>query len=127
MIKEENQSQNKDLKLQIKVTEEFKGTKTLEGKKLTDKMFNFVVLDKDGKEVSKGTNNKDGKITFEKMNFTKAGTYEYTVKEVVGSEPGVTYDTTEYKIKIVVTDKGGQLEAKVLNSSCVCGTKSVCW
>ena len=30
MIKEENQSQNKDLKLQIKVTEEFKGTKTLE-------------------------------------------------------------------------------------------------
>ena len=30
MIKEENQSQNKDLKPQIKVTEEFKGTKTLE-------------------------------------------------------------------------------------------------
>ena len=30
MIKEENQSQNKDLKPQIKVTEEFKGTKILE-------------------------------------------------------------------------------------------------
>ena len=30
MIKEENQSQNKDLKPQIKVTKEFKGTKTLE-------------------------------------------------------------------------------------------------
>ena len=30
MIKEEKQSQNKDLKPQIKVTEEFKGTKTLE-------------------------------------------------------------------------------------------------
>ena len=30
MIKEKNKSQNKDLKPQIKVTEEFKGTKTLE-------------------------------------------------------------------------------------------------
>ena len=30
MIKEENKNQNKDLKPQIKVTEEFKGTKTLE-------------------------------------------------------------------------------------------------
>ena len=30
MIKEENQSQNKDLNPQIKVTEEFKGTKPLE-------------------------------------------------------------------------------------------------
>ena len=29
MIKEENQSQNKDLKPQIKVTEEFKGTKRI--------------------------------------------------------------------------------------------------
>ena len=29
MIKEENQSQNKDLKSQIKVTEEFKGTKRI--------------------------------------------------------------------------------------------------
>ena len=30
MIKKENQSQNKDLKPQIKFTEEFKGTRTLE-------------------------------------------------------------------------------------------------
>ena len=30
MIKEENKNQNTDLKPQIKVTDEFKGTKTLE-------------------------------------------------------------------------------------------------
>jgi len=43
MIKEENQSQNKDLKPQIKVTEEFKGTKTLEDiiKELIDKSLNL--------------------------------------------------------------------------------------
>ena len=46
MIKEENQSQNKDLKPQIKVTEEFKGTKTLEGiiKELIVKSLNLGCL-----------------------------------------------------------------------------------
>ena len=46
MIKEENQSQNKDLKPQIKVIEEFKGTKTLEDiiKELIVKSLNLVVL-----------------------------------------------------------------------------------
>ena len=43
MIKEENQSQNKDLKPQIKVTEEFNGTKTLENiiKELIVKSLNL--------------------------------------------------------------------------------------
>lgn len=42
-MKEENQSQNKDLKPQIKVTEEFKGTKTLEDiiKELNVKSLNL--------------------------------------------------------------------------------------
>ena len=46
MIKEENQSQNKDLKPQIKVTEEFKGTKTLEDtiKELIVKSLNLGTL-----------------------------------------------------------------------------------
>lgn len=46
MIKEENQSQNEDLKPQIKVTEEFKGTKTLEDiiKELIVKSLNLGTL-----------------------------------------------------------------------------------
>ena len=46
MIKEENQSQNEDLKPQIKVTEEFKGTKTLEDiiKELIVKSLNLVTF-----------------------------------------------------------------------------------
>ena len=46
MIKEENQSQNKDLKPQIKVTEEFKGTRTLEDiiKELIVKSLNLLYI-----------------------------------------------------------------------------------
>ena len=46
MIKEENLSQNKDLKPQIKVTEEFKGTRTLENiiKELIVKSLNLGCL-----------------------------------------------------------------------------------
>ena len=46
MIKEENQSQNEDLKPQIKVTEEFKGTRTLEDiiKELIVKNLNLGCL-----------------------------------------------------------------------------------
>ena len=46
MIKEENQSQNKDLKPQIKVTEEFKVIRTLEDiiKELIVKSLNLGCL-----------------------------------------------------------------------------------
>ena len=46
MIKEENRSPNKDLKPQIKVTEEFKGTRTLEDiiKELIVKSLNLGCL-----------------------------------------------------------------------------------
>lgn len=46
MIKKENQSKNEDLEPQIKVTEEFKGTKTLEDiiKELIVKSLNLGSL-----------------------------------------------------------------------------------
>lgn len=53
MIKEENQSQNKDLKPQIKVTEEFKGTKTLEDivKELIVKSLNLWCIKEKTKKI----------------------------------------------------------------------------
>ena len=89
------------------------GKKTLTGKDLEKGMFKFQVLDKDGKEVSTGTNDENGKIEFSKINYEKAGNYEYTVKEVVGNEPGVSYDATEYKVTVEVKDVNGELKAEV--------------
>ncbi|NLB10182.1 MAG: LPXTG cell wall anchor domain-containing protein, partial [Clostridiaceae bacterium] len=47
--------------------------------------------------------NIGGGFTFERT-FTAADTYYYLVKETVGTLGGVTYDLTEYLVKIVISD-----------------------
>ncbi|MCR5576992.1 MAG: hypothetical protein K6F56_08295 [Oscillospiraceae bacterium] len=49
---------------------------------------------------------------FGKITFTKAGTYEYTVVERAGSDPGVVYDTTPRTVVVTVTvNANDELEA----------------
>ncbi|HEM4830341.1 TPA: LPXTG cell wall anchor domain-containing protein, partial [Streptococcus suis] len=44
----------------------------------------------------------------------KAGTYTYTVTEVVGGDTAIIYDSLKIKVTVVVTDDGeGKLIAKV--------------
>ena len=76
-------------------------------------MFKFQVVDGKNEVVSTGTNDENGKIQFSKINYEKVGNYEYTVKEVVGNEPGISYDDTEYKVTVKVTDEKGKLKAEV--------------
>ena len=55
-----------------------------------------------------------GKITFDALTFNKADIYNYVVYEDEIDENGITTDTTEYKVQIVVTDNGkGQLVAAI--------------
>ena len=52
--------------------------------------------------------------SFGKIDFIEAGTYTYTVKEVKGANDGITYDSTEHTVTIVVEDNGdGTLVANV--------------
>lgn len=49
---------------------------------------------------------------FGDIQFNKAGSYVFTVKEKAGNLEGVSYDTTEYQVKIDVTDNNdGTLSA----------------
>lgn len=50
-----------------------------------------------------------GEEDFGTWNYTKAGTYHYTISEVDNSEKGYTYDAAIYTITDRVTDEGGQL------------------
>ena len=53
---------------------------------------------------------------FGEIEYTKAGTYEYTLTEVNDHVDGVTYDTTAHKVVVTVENKGGddnKLEATV--------------
>ena len=54
----------------------------------------------------------NGDIEFDKIKFTKVGTYKFKVKET-GSNPvaGVAYDTAEKEVKVTVANDGGTLKA----------------
>ena len=68
-----------------------------------------------GGETVKVLGAAEGK--FGEIEYTKAGTYTYTVKESVPTDAvnnkkdGYTYDTTEHTYVVTVTDNKGQLEA----------------
>lgn len=87
--------------------------KVLEGRDLADNEFKFVVKDKDGKVIATATNTKDGKIVFDAIELSQAGRYEFTVSEEEGILEYVTYDETEYLVKVEVVDDGnGKLKAE---------------
>ena len=87
------------------------GHKTLEGKDLTAKEFEFALyetgkdFDATGKTAAQTkSNDAEGVYGFDSLVFTEKGTYYYVVKEVVPADTkGVTYDTTEHRIKVEVS------------------------
>ncbi|MGX7089156.1 Spy0128 family protein [Gemella morbillorum] len=88
-----------------------KAKKVLKDKDLKENQFEFEL--KEGtKAVGTAKNKADGSIAFD-VEYTKAGEYEYTLTEKAGDEADIEYDKEKYTVKVTVTDKGGQLEAKV--------------
>ena len=87
-------------------------TKTLTGKALTDGAFAFGLYDQAGNEVAKGTNDKNGKVklTVKGLNL---GEYDYTLKEVAGSDSTITYDSTEVRVHVSVKAEGDKAKATV--------------
>ena len=68
--------------------------------------FTFKIY-KDGtaEEVRSGVNAADGTVSFgEALTFTQVGVYAYDIREVMGTVPGITYDTTIYDLVIEVTN-----------------------
>ena len=87
--------------------------KVLNGKELEADKYEFELKEND-KVVGTAKNTADGSISFPEIEYTKAGTYTYTMSEKAGNEPGVTYDKTSHTVTVDVADNGqGQLEATV--------------
>ena len=92
----------------------FGANKKLEGGTIEDGQFEFQVRNEVGDVVATAKNNASGTVIFPAVEFTKAGTYTYTITEVNDSQEGVTYDTTQYEATVTVTDDGqGHLSASV--------------
>ncbi len=90
-------------------------TKILNGRDLVDGEFYFALKDVINDVVIQDTafNTAEGKVVFNPLVFDQVGTYEYVVYENETDGNGVTVDTTEYTVKIVVTDNGeGKLEVQ---------------
>ncbi|MEQ3028275.1 FctA domain-containing protein [Collinsella sp. CLA-ER-H6] len=87
-------------------------TKVLAGKDLTADAFTFGLYDQDGNEVAKGTNDRGGKVelTVKGLNLDE---YDYTLKEVAGSDSTITYDSTEVRVHVSVKAEGDKAKATV--------------
>ncbi|MCD8230279.1 MAG: hypothetical protein LUD14_00355 [Clostridiales bacterium] len=79
--------------------------------------FSFVATDVDGNKVATGLatpttlNGWCDSITWtgSKLKYTEAGTYCYTIKQVIGCYPAVNYDTACYTLTVVVKNVCGVL------------------
>ena len=101
--------------VETSVTDQITATKVLTGRDMAEGEFSFELVEGEGAEVvATGKNAADGKITMSAIEYTKAGTHTYTLREVPGgASNGITYDGKTYTIETTITDKGdGTLEAK---------------
>lgn len=88
-------------------------TKVLEGADLSDGQFTFELLN-NGDVMDSATNDAKGNVAFRELTLKQAGTYTFTMHEVEGDVEGMTYDNSEYTVKVTVADNGeGQLKATV--------------
>lgn len=95
--------------------------KVLEGRELKKDEFSFKLVGEDIESTV--TNDADGKINFDKFEYSEPGTYVYTISEVKGDEAGMTYDKSVFIATVNVVDDGeGNLKASVTYTK---GDKSV--
>ena len=95
--------------------------KVLEGRELKKDEFSFKLVGEDIESTV--TNDADGKINFDKFEYSEPGTYVYTISEVKGDEAGMTYDKSVFTATANVVDDGeGNLKASVAYTK---GDKSV--
>lgn len=101
--------------IESRVTDQITATKVLDGRDLKDGEFSFELVEgegKDAKVVATGKNAADGKITMSTIEYTKAGTHAYTLREVKGNAGGITYSDAKFTIETTITDNGdGTLSA----------------
>ena len=94
--------------------------KQLEGRVLVDGEFTFKLTEESSSpdKHEETVTNKDGKATFSKLTFNKAGTYKYKITEQKGSDTNVDYDAMTVTMTVTVTENAqGDLQASVKYSA----------
>lgn len=101
--------------VETSVTDQITANKVLTGRELKEGEFSFELVEGEGKDarvVATGKNAADGKITMSTIEYTKAGTHAYTLREVKDNAGGITYSDAKFNIETTITDNGdGTLSA----------------
>ena len=90
----------------------FEAAKVLDGRELKDGEFTFE-LRENGKVIDTATNDADGTVAFEKVEYTEPGAHDYEIAEVKGDDSTITYDDTVFTVHVNVVDntQTGSLDA----------------
>ena len=105
-----------DVPLEGKAT--IKAKKVLKGGTFKEGQFSFELKDSNGKVLKTVTNDDKGNVSFE-VKYNKAETCTYIISEVEPEgavdhvKDHVTYDTTEHKVTVTVTNGANQLDTAV--------------
>lgn len=76
--------------------------------------FTFELQDADGRRLQSKTNDADGLVRFDRLDYTTVGGHEYRIVEKPGGLAGIEYDRTVHVMRVNVTDDGhGRLNAAV--------------
>ena len=82
-------------------------SKALDGSALTEGQFTFQLTDEAGNVLQTVTNGADGSIAFEPLTYDQddiGQEFVYTVSEVNTGVNGITYDETDYTVRVTVED-----------------------
>lgn len=84
-------------------------TKVLKGSELANGQFTFKLLDSEGNVLQTASNDSDGKIVFQPIQYTAEDhgkTFEYSIVEVNDNQDNYVYDRHTAKVNVAVNDKG---------------------
>ena len=98
-------------------TADIVGTKTLNGRLMSAREFEFQLVDEAGDVVATARNDESGSVNFGRLSYTAPGTYTYTAREVTDGlkAEGVTPVRGSFTITVKVTDNGdGTLDCDVI-------------
>ena len=89
-------------------TADIVGTKTLNGRLMSNREFEFQLVDEAGDVVATAHNDESGSVNFGSLSYTAPGTYTYTAREVTDGlkKLGVTPVSSRFTIKVRVIDHG---------------------
>ena len=90
------------------------GTKNLNNLNLSNAQFGFEVIE-GTTIVATGQNDANGNIVFRPITYHGEGVHTYTIKEIDGKIPNMSYDTTQYEVVVTVAEdtSTGKLVADV--------------